>query len=214
MSTATGVSVCTAVATAAATKCYMFKIEGYKRIKTMHGNGKGLESCAFEVAGHTWRIQFFPDGNKKENAGYVSLFLKLEDLTDDAGNDDVLAEVQLSLVRHRGKGKPAACQPYSKTYTSTFNMGNKVWGFPLFIKREDLEKSEFLKDGCFAVRCDLAVLNKSVDVQEQAAQAGDLERLNIVCDCKDDLCKRHHHQRDALWLREAFVKFFLRCFQV
>ncbi|RLN04124.1 BTB/POZ and MATH domain-containing protein 4-like [Panicum miliaceum] len=213
--TAAEVTVSAAAATAVATKCHMFKIEGFKRIKTMYGNGRSIDSCGFEAAGRTWRIQFFPDGNRVENAGFVSLVLKLDDNDDAnaaaAGNDDVLVEFRFSLVCH--PDKPAS-RAYSKTCTTTFNKkARKALGCCQFIRRDELERSDYLRDDCLAVRCDIAVVNNPVDVKEQAAKAHDLERLGVVCDCKDDACKSHH-LRVALSFREALVKLFLGCFHL
>ncbi|CAO2206515.1 unnamed protein product [Urochloa humidicola] len=214
--TAAEVTVSAAAATVAASKCHMFKIEGYKRIKTMYGNGRSIDSCGFEAAGRTWRIQFFPDGNRSDNAGFVSIVLKLED--DDnaaaaAANDNVLVEFQFSLVSHREK---PATRPYGKTYTATFSKSRKALGCGCFIRRDDLEKSEFLRDDCLAVRCDVAVLNNPAHVKEQAAKAQDLERLGVVCECKDETCKGFHNRGAgaATSFREAIVKLFLGCFHL
>ncbi|CAL5002661.1 unnamed protein product [Urochloa decumbens] len=218
MSTTAGeVTVSAAAATAAATKCHMFKIEGYKRIKTMYGNGRSIDSCGFEAAGRTWRIQFFPDGNRTDSAGFVSIVLKLEDDAPTAaaaagGNDDdILVEFRFSLVSHRDK---PASRPYGKTYTATFSKARKALGCGHFIRRDDLEKSEFLRDDCLAVRCDMAVLNNPVCVKEHAAQAQDLERLGVVCDCKDDTCKGYHNRGAVSSFRDAIVKLFLGCFHL
>ncbi|CAO2188887.1 unnamed protein product [Urochloa humidicola] len=207
------VTVSAAAATVAATKCHMFKIEGYKRIKTMYGNGRSIDSCGFEAGGHTWRIQFFPDGSRSDNAAWVSLVLKLEDDDAAAGNNDdkVLIEFQFSLVSHRDK---PARKPYGKTYTASLNKARKAFGCGCFIRRDDLEKSEFLRDDCLAIRCDITVLNNPAHVKEQAAQAQDLERLGVVCDCKDDMCKGYHNRGAALSFREAIVKLFLGCFHL
>jgi speckle-type POZ protein len=215
MPRAMDLSMSTAAATASATKCHLFKIEGYKRIKILYGNGKSVDSCPFEAAGRTWRIQFFPDGNKKETVGFISLYLKLEDAAgaeNDAGDDVLLAEVNLGLVQHHHGGSTSK-SAFNFRFTGTFNKDRKVMGYPQFIKREELEKSEFLVDDCLAFRCDVAVLKQSVDAVEQAAQASDMERLGIVCECKDDACKGHHIRGGALWLRNAFTMFFLGCFQ-
>jgi hypothetical protein len=221
--TAAEVTVSTAVATAAATKCHMFKIEGYKRIKAMYGTGKCIDSCRFEAAGRTWRIRFYPDGDNRENAGHASLFLKLDDDDDTGGNgkrdDKVLVEFKFSLVCHRG-GWPAAAgdQPQSGTLTATFsNKGNnKALGYSQFMKRRDLEQSRFLRDDCLAICCDMAVLDSPVDVKEQAAEAHDLQRLGVACDCKDDSCKSYHLRNASFSFkfREALLKLFLGCFHV
>ncbi|GJN13117.1 hypothetical protein PR202_ga31453 [Eleusine coracana subsp. coracana] len=67
---------------------------------------------------------------------------------------------------------------------------------PEFIKRGKLESrlSGFLKDDSFAIRCDITVLNKSA-VKAPTVQASDLEKLGIVCDGTDDLCKGYHLRR-------------------
>lgn len=221
--TAAEVTVSTAAATAAATKSHLFKVEGYKRIKAMYGTGKCIESCSFEAAGRTWRIRFFPDGDHRENAGHVSLFLKLDDAErDDTGkkvdDDKVLVEFKFSLVCPRGGGSPGE-QPQSGTLTTTF--GKKAHkalglGYSQFMKRRDLEKSRFLRDDRLAIRCDMAVLDHPVDVKEEAAQAHDLERLGVACDCKDDACKSYHLRNASFSFkfREALLKLFLGCFHV
>lgn len=211
--TAADLSVSTAAATATATKCHLFKIEGFKRITIMYGNGKALESCAFEAAGRTWRIQFFPDGNRKETAGYISLFLKLDDDDAESADDDeeILAEVRLALVpRHRA---PASAKLFSYNFTTTFSKDKKVVGYAQVLKRQDLERSGFLRDDCLAVRCDVAVLKRPVEAEERAALAGDMERLDVVCDCKNDACKGRH-LTGGLRFRVAIAKLFFGCFQV
>uniref|UniRef100_M8D2Q1 Uncharacterized protein n=1 Tax=Aegilops tauschii TaxID=37682 RepID=M8D2Q1_AEGTA len=43
-----------------------------------------------------------------------------------------------------------------------------MWGYPKFIKREDLEKSEHLKDDSFTIRCDIAVIHDICTKQTSA----------------------------------------------
>ncbi|KAM3372338.1 hypothetical protein ACQJBY_019303 [Aegilops geniculata] len=77
-------SVSTVVATAVGAGHHMLKVQGYSRLKTMHGgNGTYVESSAFKAAGHTWRICCYLDGARPEDAGFVSLFLMLAS-TDNA----------------------------------------------------------------------------------------------------------------------------------
>ncbi|TVU38983.1 hypothetical protein EJB05_12381, partial [Eragrostis curvula] len=211
--TAPGVSVSTIAATATATECHMLKIEGLKRLRIMHPTGARLESCPFEAAGHTWRIMCFPDGAHR-HGGFISLYLVL----DDAGAvvaGDIHVEVKFSLVRQPGAWG-ALWPAHSRSKTFIFNKKTITGGFPQFITKEQLEQSPgFFRDDGFAVRCDITVIGKAAE-KEPVVLARDLKRLGMVCHCKDEMCKRHHSgaARGVMWFRQAFVKFFLGCFQV
>ncbi|TVU38988.1 hypothetical protein EJB05_12386, partial [Eragrostis curvula] len=196
-----GVSVSTIAATAtASTGCHMLKFEGYKLLKKMHSDGQYVRSCAFEAAGHTWRIYCYPN-NRYSGNSYISLSLVL----DSFGAMNVQAEVKFSLLRRRG-------QPRSRSIVATFRYGEPL-GFDRFISSGKLEsrRSGFLEDDCLAVRCDITVLEKSAEQATTAVQARDLELLGIVCDCTDELCKRHHVRATPPEPRKSFLKLF--CFR-
>ncbi|MFS9531791.1 MATH domain-containing protein, partial [Klebsiella pneumoniae] len=40
------------------------------------GVGKFISSSAFSVGGHSWCIQYYPDGYTKENADWISVCLE------------------------------------------------------------------------------------------------------------------------------------------
>ncbi|TVU38984.1 hypothetical protein EJB05_12382, partial [Eragrostis curvula] len=200
MSPTAGVSVSAIAATATATECHMLKIEGLKRLRIMRSTGACLDSCAFEAAGHTWRIRCFPDG-AHEHAGFISLYLMLD--------------VKFSLVPQPG-ALGALWPAHWRSKTFIFNKHTVARGFPKFIGVEQLESSPgFFRDDGFAVRCDITVIGKAAE-KEPVVQARDLKRLGVVCHCKDEMCKCHHSVAawGVMWFREAFVKFFLGCFQV
>ncbi|TVU31104.1 hypothetical protein EJB05_22774, partial [Eragrostis curvula] len=46
-----------------------------------------VSSSAFTVGGHRWRIRYFPNGDRPDSAGHVSLFLALDE-------EDVAGEVE------------------------------------------------------------------------------------------------------------------------
>ncbi|KAK3127122.1 hypothetical protein QOZ80_7AG0568610 [Eleusine coracana subsp. coracana] len=184
-------SVSTIVATVTtATGCHMLKFEGYNLLKKMHRNCKAVLSCTFEAAGYTWRIYFYPnsDSQYEPTTDYVSLFLMLDD-DAAATSADIHPEVKFSLLRRRGR-------PHSRSVTGVFGKRYSMLGLSKFIKRGKLESrlSGFLKDDSFAIRCDITVLNKSA-VKAPTVQASDLEKLGIVCDGTDDLCKGYHVRR-------------------
>ncbi|KAK3125967.1 hypothetical protein QOZ80_7BG0612080 [Eleusine coracana subsp. coracana] len=60
------------------------------------------------------------------------------------------------------------------------------WGFKNFVAHADLEKG-YLKDDSVFIRCDITVLNKSPVRERQ-----DIDKLQLLCDCKDDLCTNIH----------------------
>ncbi|PVH31554.1 hypothetical protein PAHAL_9G177100 [Panicum hallii] len=69
---------------------------------------------------------------------------------------------------------PNGSKPEAKDYISLYLYLDEIrsydshrgWGNPGFIKREELEKSEHLRDDSFAVRCDVVVIDEFRTVQE------------------------------------------------
>ncbi|RLN35187.1 BTB/POZ and MATH domain-containing protein 2-like [Panicum miliaceum] len=180
----TGVSVSTVAATVSATETHVLKIEGYRRLKAMHGTCKCLESSRFQVAGHTWKICCYPNGDFRENAGFVSLHLEL----DEPGPPPPRTSSP------RSRAPASLLPPHSGSFTTTYNkVGIRRRGFGRFLANQKLDWfSGYLRDDCVAARCDITVVEKSPAREEVAHQARVVEMLGLVCDCKDELCKRHH----------------------
>ena len=139
---------------------HVLKVEGYSRTKMMIATGDHVNSGEFHVGGHTWRINYYPSGNRSEFTDSISLFLEMTSAA--TAIDDVHAGLKLSLIDHAGE----PVQSCSYVDKCTFTKKQHRRGFASFIKREDLEKSEHLKDDCFAVRCDLTVIIKELRVEE------------------------------------------------
>ncbi|KAK1692684.1 hypothetical protein QYE76_009381 [Lolium multiflorum] len=128
---------------------HILKIDGYSSTK-VNPNGEAIKSGQFTVGGHRWRITYYPNGRTPDSADYVSLYLEL----DETVTKCVKAKFQIrfaSLVTRQPSLKSAAA------HTMTTENGR---GYPKFVKREDLEKSEHLKDDAFTVRCDIVVFNE------------------------------------------------------
>jgi len=153
------VSASTVAATAVGTGHHLLKLEGYSLLKTTHAkSGSYIESSAFKVGGHTWRIRCYLNGNSKEYPGFVYLFLYL---CSDAAGPAVHAVYEFALVRHQGtppayghQGKPSKTSHGVRSIVSAFGGKDNScgWGLSRFIRVEDLERSSFLQDDCFAVR--------------------------------------------------------------
>ncbi|KAF7107401.1 hypothetical protein CFC21_108029 [Triticum aestivum] len=174
------------VAIVLATGSHVLRIDYFSQAAAMLANGECLKSPKFQAGGHTWRIRCYPNGSAQKYDGYVSLVLELASHVVK----DVRAEFRFTLVPLRRQGWPAPA-PYEHADVVTFEEKGRQFGFKNFVSRDWLEKSEKLLDGALAVRCDVTVLTKQpapVPVVEEQ----ELERLGLVCACKDDACKRIH----------------------
>ncbi|KAF8679050.1 hypothetical protein HU200_045804 [Digitaria exilis] len=188
-----GISTSSISVTAATTgcHCHMLKIDGYSKTKLFcdyYGYGYAM-STTFEAAGQAWNIKFQPNGTGSD--GYISLYIKpCPPITGTTR-----ATICFSLVPHVGKPAPP---PYGKRLTTTFNAAYVLsTGVPRFIKMEELEKSGYLMDDCFAIRCDVEVVKMvaAAEAVGPAVDEHDLERLAVPCTCEDSLCKRIHQAR-------------------
>ncbi|TVU24187.1 hypothetical protein EJB05_26598, partial [Eragrostis curvula] len=143
----------------AVTKEHDLRIKGYSVTKGI-GVGKSIISSSFRVAGHTWGIRYYPDGENTDCADWISLFLKLipPDPTDD--ETVVRAKFKFSLLDQDGNPVIAhvKCTENAKSFSASSS-----WGFPKFIKRNgDFEGSNCLKDDSFRIRCEVTVLTEGI----------------------------------------------------
>ncbi|KQJ96779.1 BTB/POZ and MATH domain-containing protein 1 [Brachypodium distachyon] len=141
------------------------KIAGYSSLKGLP-NGHRLSSCPFTVGGHHWRIDYYPNGDRQESAGYVFVFLVL----DENMIDGVKAQFEFGFwpkkrgLFFRKRTKSGLRLRY------LFSQSTPSWGYGEFMKWEALDRSEHLKDDSFTIRCDIVVLNK-VCIQGRAKKA-------------------------------------------
>ncbi|CAN6213051.1 unnamed protein product [Urochloa humidicola] len=182
---------------------HLFKVEGYSRLKRTHGdNGSCLESGAFTAGGgHAWRILCYLNGDRAEDAGFISLNLERA-----GGAGTVHAEFELELVGHAGKA--AALWPSRRCVKRAPAVAFKEcqkegWGYQKFIAVKDLERSRFLRDDCFAVRCKVTVVEERAAVKEDVT-VEDMDRVGMVCPCKDESCQfKHERPAATLWEKVA-----------
>ncbi|VAI36533.1 unnamed protein product [Triticum turgidum subsp. durum] len=132
---------------------HLLKVDGYSRTKELP-NGEWIDSCPFQVGGRTWHLRYYPNGDKSEYIDYISLFLTLDDTV--AKGETVKAQVKFSLIDQDGKPVPLHTLT---TKIRDFLVG-KSWGFQKFMKTEELEKSEHLKDDSFTVKVDVAMMSE------------------------------------------------------
>ncbi|XP_039793107.1 uncharacterized protein LOC120659117 [Panicum virgatum] len=173
------VTVSTVVARAVGTGHHMLKVEGYSRLKLTRGdNGSPLLSGKIMAGGRTWMIRCYLDEAHKEDAGFVSLYLSLA----DPGSAAIPAEAEFELV-DQWPLLPLWCRHQKR----------------LFIGAGALEgggSSRFLKGDCFAIRCKVTFVEEW-GAKEEEVQAEDMERMGVVCLCKDGSCNKLHRARPA-----------------
>ncbi|CAM0958129.1 unnamed protein product [Alopecurus aequalis] len=139
-----------AIVASTASGYHLLKIDGYSRTRGVP-TGDKIKSRAFSIGGHQWHIDYHPNGYNSEYAEYISLFLVLDDTVTMA----VKAQHKFQFADEvKEKDQPPSLTSATvKSFTSQQGCGRRS-----FIKREELEKSEHLKDDSFTVRCDIVVI--------------------------------------------------------
>lgn len=140
---------------------HILKIDGYSLTKGTP-TGESLDSTQFTVCGHRWRIRYFPNGYNSDCAGFISLYLKLDEtVIKEVKTQSIISFVDaLTMEEH-------PC--LTSLAVDTFDSKNHSWGRTKFIKREDLDSSMHLVDDSFTVRCDIAVISEEVRAEELSA---------------------------------------------
>ncbi|XP_078151112.1 BTB/POZ and MATH domain-containing protein 2-like [Carex rostrata] len=112
---------------------------------------KCIQSAPFEVGGHTWAINYYPQWFTSHSSFYAVLLSE---------GKDVNAKVQFTLVNESGKPyQGVSTTPY---YNCIFNFRRKgsEHGYDYFILHSQL--FPYLEDDSFTIKCTLRVLASSV----------------------------------------------------
>ncbi|KAF6982421.1 hypothetical protein CFC21_000812 [Triticum aestivum] len=162
------------------TGSYLFRIDQYKCIQKMVGNGTVIKSATFGAGGHDWRIKCYPRGEVGYR-GYISLYLEH---ASHGRTGDATADYCMSILDHAGnpswtKGNAQLSdetdsESESETETQANNFSNHdAFGWGAFMKIEDLDEEEHLKDGCLCILCDVTVLDmRTTDYGARRASTG------------------------------------------
>ncbi|KAL5214612.1 hypothetical protein ABZP36_003764 [Zizania latifolia] len=124
---------------------HVLKIEGYSVIRDSVTSGNFVRSRPFHVGGENWHIRYFPNGYTSYWSKYISFQVVLDYYVD------VRAQFTLSVLDQAGVPRASSVSGYND-----FN-NNRVVELNYFILRSTLERSEYLKNDCFTVRCDVTV---------------------------------------------------------
>ncbi|KAL6654204.1 hypothetical protein ACP70R_007669 [Stipagrostis hirtigluma subsp. patula] len=131
---------------------HVLTIEGYTSSKELVC-GEFYSSCTFAAGGHGWSIRYYPGGADSRDSDWISIYLHL----DRTHAPNVKARFTFSLVCLNGK--PAPWHSF-RSAIYTFSGKAASQGYPRFIAREALEKSTYLWNDSFRVRCDVTVLKE------------------------------------------------------
>ncbi|KAI4970444.1 hypothetical protein ZWY2020_001358 [Hordeum vulgare] len=131
---------------------HILRINGYS-YTTELATGKSITSESFTVGGHRWCLKYYPNGYRSSHPSSISIFLRL----DHSDVDEVKAQFRISLLDQEMNPVPSYILDHRMTTFSRRQGGNAEWGRATLIYRMDLERSDYLKDDVFSVRCDVAV---------------------------------------------------------
>jgi speckle-type POZ protein len=130
------------------------KINGYSG--SLNSRRPFFKSSSFNVGGRNWRIHYRPKGSNGDS-NFISFYLGLDNIVDET----VMAYFTLSLLDQYKNLVPDYCRT-----TTMMNNFSKVrfFGFNEFIKREILERSEYLKDDSFTIRIQIHVVKETPSI--------------------------------------------------
>lgn len=102
---------------------------------------RALNHVTSMLGGHIWRLLCYPSGSHSKYRRHIVV---------SSQDELVPAQSQFSLLDQLGK--PALPRDVGM---HKFSRGD-CWGLKDFISREELEKSEYLKDDRFAIQCNVS----------------------------------------------------------
>ncbi|CAM0902857.1 unnamed protein product [Alopecurus aequalis] len=129
---------------------HVLTVRGYSHTAG-HGAGKSIRSGSFSVGGHTWDMEYYPDGFHL-GSDWISIGL----IHHQTEARMVKVRCRFSLLDQLRKPVPKYTTPYW-TRTWVAPRDGAICG--KFIKRNELEKSMYLKDDCFSFKCEFTVTN-------------------------------------------------------
>ncbi|XP_051229499.1 BTB/POZ and MATH domain-containing protein 1 [Lolium perenne] len=143
---------------------HLLRIDGYSQTKTVLPGHK-LSCNGFNVGGHSWRIDYYPNGrDTSANHNAISLYLQLTNRLPQ----HLQARYRFSLLDHGGNAAyelPAANGTFipvpEVNHYALQNAGTQPGtgcGHEEFIGKEELERREHLiRNDSIVIRCDVGV---------------------------------------------------------
>ncbi|XP_037474236.1 BTB/POZ and MATH domain-containing protein 1-like [Triticum dicoccoides] len=146
-------SSASAIVAKAASGWHDLKIEGHSLTKGL-GIGEFIRSETFVIAGHRWRIRYYPNGAASDDADWIAVYVHRENNTD---GKYIMVKLHINILDH--DGEPVHALGKRSNRFDRCGPQDAV-GFDRLAKRRDLEESRYLKDDCFSIRSHLTVRNE------------------------------------------------------
>lgn len=131
---------------------HVFKISGYSILLETKCSDP-IQSAPFEVGGHNWAINFYPQYFNQHSSVFI------EQLSEGNG---VRAKIRFDLLDQLGK--PCDITSHDNVL-SMFGGKNTECGYDFFVSNKEL--SSYLHNDGLTIRCTLRVLKSSVNQQVQ-----------------------------------------------
>ncbi|XP_051219225.1 BTB/POZ and MATH domain-containing protein 1-like [Lolium perenne] len=152
--TSSSPSSASAIVAEAVSGWHDLKIEGYSLTKGL-GKGRFIRSETFVNACYRWCIKYYPDGEVSHGPDWIAMQVQRDDSTD---GKDIMAKLSINLLDH--DGRPVALHSKIDDRFDRYRPKDST-GFIRFMKKKDLEESEYLKDDCFSIRCHFTIKNQT-----------------------------------------------------
>ncbi|CAN6352008.1 unnamed protein product [Urochloa humidicola] len=170
-------------------------IDGYKVSKKLPTH-KSWYSKPFTVAGHSWRIRYYPHGDSYGDGNRHAVGLYLE-LNPTAAIKEATCDVdfKLSLLDQSGNPVPEL----TRALVCAFEAHARCYGFREFATWSDLEASGCLRDDRFAVRCDITVTTDVADDLAGAVASPASIAAAVPAAAPNKMLREHLAVADLLW---------------
>ncbi|CAL5078222.1 unnamed protein product [Urochloa decumbens] len=184
---------------------HLLKIEGYSRLKRTHG-GTGssyIKSGEFTAGGHAWRILSATSTGSARTKPATSRCTSFRPSPLPALSTPSSSWSYSTTTARRRRGRFAAACTLSPSRPA--GSGATRSSSPL----RTWNAGSSGTDDCFAVRCTVTVIEERVSVEEDVT-AEDMDRVGVVCPCKDGSCQfKHERPAETLWEKIALICRFI-----
>ena len=147
---------------------HLLRIEGYSHTTKTILPGQKLSSQQFNVGGHAWRVDVYPNGRAESNSNAISVYLQLIDhthcvkqaqykfsLLDNAG----IASYELPVETGSFTSDPSVYRHSNAAAGAAQAEPGPGCGHGEFITKEELERrrADLIRDDSIVIRCDVGV---------------------------------------------------------